>query len=63
MNRNKKNGDRVSKSDKSYYSGDLKSGLVWISSGIWNPKAQSFEIRTNGEHFVKKHLKSSQNVR
>ena len=56
------------------YSGDLKSDLVWISNGpkqvglqmvwisngIWNPEAQPFEIRTNGRHFVKNHLKSGQ---
>ena len=54
------------------YSGDLKSDLVWISNGpkqvglqmvwisngIWNPEAQPFEIRTNGRHFVKNHLKT-----
>ena len=54
------------------YSGDLKSDLVWISNGpkqvglqmvwilngIWNPEAQTFEIRTNGRHFVKNHLKT-----
>ena len=49
------------------YSGDLKSGqvlisngrkevglqMVQISNGIWNPKAQPFEIWTYGHHFVK----------
>ena len=34
--------------------------MVWISNGIWNPEAQPFEIRTNGRHFVKNHLKSGQ---
>ena len=56
------------------YSGDLKSWLVWILNGrkevglqmvqisnlIWNSKAQPFEIRTNGCHFIKNHLKSRQ---
>ena len=34
--------------------------MVQISSGMWNPEAQLFEIRTNGSHFVKNHLKSWQ---
>ena len=56
------------------YSGDLKSGLVWITNGqkevelqmdwilnaIWNLEAQTFEIQTNDRHFVKNHLKSGQ---
>ena len=51
------------------YSGDLKSDLVWIMvqkrlvrilDGIWNLEAQSFEIRTNGRHFVINHFKSAQ---
>ena len=56
------------------YSGDLKSGLVWITDGqkevelqmdwilnaIWNLEAQTFEIQTNDRHFVKNHLKSGQ---
>ena len=58
------------------YSGDLKSGLVWITNGqrevelqmdwilnaIWNLEAQTFEIQTNDRHFVKNHLKSGKNV-
>ena len=60
----------------SEYSGDLKFGIVWIlnswkevalqmiwiSNGIWNLEAQSFEIWTNGSHFVKNHLKSGQKM-
>ena len=60
-----------------HYSGDLKSGLVWILNalkevglqmvwilkGIWNPEAQPFEIRTNGCHLVKNHLKSGKTSR
>ena len=56
------------------YNGDLKSGLVWIFNGqkevglkiVWilngfcTPEAQPFELRTNGHHFVKHHLKSGQ---
>ena len=56
-------------------SGDLKSQLVWILNGrkevglqmvrilngIWNLEAQPFEIRINGCHFIKNHLKSGQN--
>ena len=34
--------------------------MVWIVNGIWNPEAQPFEIRSNGRHFVKNHLKSKQ---
>ena len=66
--------DGVKKIMSSLLSGDLKYELVWIlngpkqfglqmvwiSNGIWNPEAQAFEIRTNGRHFVKNHLKSGQ---
>ena len=59
----------------SFYSGDLKSRLVWISNGqkevgfqmvrilngIWNLEAPAFEIQTNGRQFVNKYLKSGQN--
>ena len=52
------------------YSGDLKSGLVWILNGrkevglqmvsilngIWNLEAQPLGIRTNAHHFDKKHI-------
>ena len=52
------------------FSGDLKSGLIWISNGqkevslqvfhifnkIWYLRAQPCEIQANGRHFVKKHL-------
>ena len=34
--------------------------MVWILNGIWNPEAQSFEIRTNGCHFIINRLKSRQ---
>ena len=58
------------------YSGDLKSGLVWITNGqrevelqmdwilnaIWNLETHKFEIQTNDRHFVKNHLKSGKNV-
>ena len=42
--------------------GRKESGLqmVMISNGIWNPEAQTFEIRTNSRHFVKNHKKSRQ---
>ena len=60
----------------STYSGDLKSGLVWIlngqkevglqmvqiSNGIWNPEAQLFEIQTNGRHFVKTFWNLDKNI-
>ena len=59
-----------------YYSGDLKSGqvwilsaqkevglhMVWISNGICIPEAQTFEIQVNGCHLVKNHSKSGPNV-
>ena len=31
--------------------------MVQIFNGIWNPEAQLFEIRTNGYHFFRNHLK------
>ena len=34
--------------------------MVRILNGIWNTEAQAFEIRINGHHFVKNHLKSRQ---
>ena len=59
---------------KVQYSGEIKSGLVWISTGqkevglqmirilngIWNPEVQPFEIRTNLSHFFENHFKSGQ---
>ena len=55
---------------------DLKSELVLVSNGrkehglqmaqiangIWCPKAQPFEIKTNGHDFVKNHLKSGRKI-
>ena len=57
----------------SMYSGDLKSGIVWISNGkkevglqkvhgIWNLEAQPLEIQTNGSHFVKTIWNPDKNV-
>ena len=34
--------------------------MVQVLNGVWNQEAQPFEIRTNGRHFVKNHLKSGQ---
>ena len=34
--------------------------MVWFLNGILNIKAQTFEICTNGCHFVKNHLKPRQ---
>ena len=34
--------------------------MVWISNGIWNLESHSFEVRTNGRHFDKNHLKFRQ---
>ena len=36
--------------------------MVRILNGIWNLESQPFEIRTNGCHFVRNHLKSRQKV-
>ena len=42
--------------------GQKQGGLqmIWISSGFWNPEAQTFEIPTNGRHFVKNPLNFGQ---
>ena len=59
---------------QSAYNGYLESGLVcilnvqkeiglqmvWVWNRIWNPEAQPFEIRKNGQHFFKNYLKSGQ---
>ena len=58
------------------YSGDLKSGLVWIwngqkevglqmvwiSNGIWSPEAKPFEIRTKWPPFCQKPFEIQTNI-
>ena len=39
---------------------EVRLQMVCISNGIWNLKAQPFEIWKNGCHFVKNYLKSGQ---